>query len=59
MKIKLLNRILIVYAAVLAGLVLEYFRGAPITSLVIIGVFLLMLVNIFFFVRARRAGKAQ
>jgi len=56
---KLLSRILIVYAAVLGGLALEYFRGAPITSLVIIGVFLLMLANVVFFVGAHRARKAQ
>ncbi|MDE3186725.1 MAG: hypothetical protein KGM96_04275 [Acidobacteriota bacterium] len=59
MKMKLLNRILIVYAAVLGGLALEYFRGTPITSLVIIGVILLMLANVVFFVGAQRARKAQ
>jgi hypothetical protein len=53
-KMKLKNQILIVNAAVLAGLVFEYFRGVTIDILVLTAVFLLLLANIIFFIRLRK-----
>jgi hypothetical protein len=57
-KMELKNQILLVNAAVLAGLVFEYFRGVPIFAIAIAGVFLLMFVNVIFWVRMQRAKKA-
>jgi hypothetical protein len=58
-KMKLQNQILIVNASILAGLILEYFRGAPIIAIVVTGVFLLMLVNVIFYIRLQKAKNPQ
>ena len=58
-KMKLQNQILIVNAAILGGLVFEYFRGSPIFAIVVSGVFLLLLANVIFFVRLQRAKNSQ
>jgi len=53
-KMPLQNQIFLVNAAVLAGLVFEYFQGAPIGIIVGCGVLLLLLANGIFFIRIRR-----
>ena len=58
-SMKLINQALIVNVAILAALVFEYFRGAPILVIAVSAIALLLMVNVIFFVRARRAGKAQ
>lgn len=58
MGLKLQNRILIVNTAILAGLAFQYFRGTHIFAIAIIGFFVLMVANMTFLVRARRARKA-
>ncbi|MGA3136146.1 MAG: hypothetical protein ABSC88_09155 [Terracidiphilus sp.] len=59
MKMKLQNQILIVNAAILGGLVFEYFRGSPIVAIMVSGVFLLLLANVIFFIRLQKAKKGQ
>jgi hypothetical protein len=53
-NMKLRNQILIVNAAVLAGLGFVYFQGSPLTIIIGCGIFLLLLVNAIFFFRMRR-----
>jgi ABC-type multidrug transport system permease subunit len=57
-KMRLDRQILIVNTAILAGLGFQYFRGAPVFAIAISAVCLLLLVNVIFFVRVRRAKKA-
>ncbi len=59
MKIKLRAQIVIVNAAIVAGLVFEYFRGSPLSSIVVTGVLLLVMVNLTFFIRRQRITKLQ
>jgi len=56
---KLQNQILLVNAAILGGLVFEYFQGAPIVSIVLAGALLLLLANVIFFIRLQKAKKKQ
>jgi uncharacterized membrane protein len=57
-KMKLENQALIVNVAIFAGLGFEYFRGTPIVAILAAGILLLLIANIIFFVRLRRAKKA-
>ena len=56
---ELKNQILFVNVCIPAGLVFEYFRGAPMLSIVIAAIFLLLLVNVIFYVRLQRTKKMQ
>lgn len=58
-KMNLQMQILIVNLGVLAGLVFEYFQGAPHGIIFGCGIFLLLLVNGIFFVRIRRLKSLQ
>jgi ABC-type multidrug transport system permease subunit len=58
-KMKLQNQIVLVNASILAGLVFGYFRGAPIFAIVVSGVVLLLLANVIFFIRVRKAKNKQ
>jgi hypothetical protein len=58
-KMELQNQILIVNAAIVAGFAFEYFRGSPVFSIAVTGVFLLLLANVIFIVRVQRAKKSQ
>jgi uncharacterized membrane protein len=58
-RMGLKNQILLVNACILAGLVFEYFRGAPMLSIVTAAIFLLLLVNVIFNVRLQRTKKMQ
>jgi hypothetical protein len=57
-RMSLPNQLLIVNGAIIAGLVFEYIRGAPVSAIVIAGIFLLAMVNSIFWLRIRRAKKA-
>jgi hypothetical protein len=59
MKLKRHSQILIFNVGILGGIAIVYLRGSPIASIVISGIFLLMLVNVIFFVLARWARKTQ
>ncbi len=54
-KLSLSNQILLVNVAVIAGLVFQYFRGAPMAILAMSAVILLALVNLIFLFRIRKA----
>jgi hypothetical protein len=56
-KMKLENQAVLVNVCIVAGLAFEYFRGAPILAILIAGVLLLLVVNVIFFVRFRRAKR--
>ena len=58
-SMNLMNQALLVNLAIFAALVYEYFRGAPILAIAVTGIALVLMVNVIFFVRARRAKKAQ
>ncbi len=53
------NQFLLVNICIVAGLILEYYRGAPILAILITGIFLLLLVNIIFFIRFKRTKRAS
>ncbi|MDE3201879.1 MAG: hypothetical protein KGN79_13270 [Acidobacteriota bacterium] len=57
-KMSLPNRILLINVAVIAGLVYQYFRGAPMIALVVSAVILLTLVNLIFLFQIRKAKSA-
>ena len=54
MKLKLQKQILLVNLAILAGLILQFFRGLPPFVLLTSGILLLLLANVIFFVRWQR-----
>jgi hypothetical protein len=56
-KIKLEYQALLVNVAIVAGLGLEYFRGAPILAILIAGTLLLLTVNIIFLIRWKKPKK--
>ena len=57
MKMELKNQILLVNVCIFAGLVFEYFRGAPMLALAISAIFLFLLANVIFYVRLKKAKK--
>jgi hypothetical protein len=56
---KLQNQILIVNVAIVAELAFEYFRGSPTFSIIVTGASLLLLANVIFVVRVRKAKKSR
>ncbi|MGA3332564.1 MAG: hypothetical protein ABSC62_00225 [Terracidiphilus sp.] len=56
-KMKLENQAMLVNVCIFAGLAFEYFRGATFLAILIAGVLLLLVVNVIFFVRFRRAKR--
>ena len=56
-KMQFRNQVLLVNICIFAGLIFQYFRGMPILIVVGCGVFLLLMVNIIFLVRAKRVNK--
>jgi protein-S-isoprenylcysteine O-methyltransferase Ste14 len=58
-KMSLMNQILLVNASILGGLAFEFFRGFPVSSIVITGVLLLSVANAIFLVRTNRLKKQQ
>lgn len=53
------NRIVIVNISIVAGLLFEYFRGAPMLAVWTSGIFLLLLVNAIFGIRWRRMHRQK
>lgn len=51
------TRIMILNVSILTGLVLEYFRNAPLIVIVVSGVAILLLVNTIFVIVWRRVNK--
>jgi hypothetical protein len=53
---KIRNQIVIVNVCILAGLVYEYFKGAPVLAVFAAGMLLLILTNVIFFIRLRKSN---
>lgn len=53
------NRILIVNAGILGGLVFEYFQGAPALIIAAVGLLLLLFANAIIFFRSKKSNQPQ
>ena len=53
------NQIVIVNTGIVAGLVVGYLWRGSMLAVGVSGIFLLLLVNVIFFVRSRRPNKTQ
>jgi len=50
------NNAILINIAILAGLIWCYFRGYPLTAILLTGVFLLALANLLMYVKRRRTA---
>jgi hypothetical protein len=53
------TKILLINFAIVCGLALEYYRGAPIFAIVITGVALLLVANTILFLKAKSARQGK
>lgn len=58
-RMKLQNQILLVNAAILAGLAFECFRGSPIFAIAIAAIVSFGIANVIFFIRVQKAKKLR